>query len=114
MKKLAGIVGLGVLLVNSVALAAGWSQYTTLTSVEVDSVTTGMSGTYLGFSSSVSSNKPACATATLGVLTGSVDSVKTMTSVVTATFLAGKSIRVYWDGTCSGIYGRIAAIEIKN
>jgi hypothetical protein len=113
MKKIAGALGIVSLLVSGAAMAAGFSQYSTIASIEIDAVSSGMSSTYLSFASSVSSNRPACATASLALMSGSTDSVKTMTSLATAAYLGGKSVRVYWDGTCDGTYGRITAIEVK-
>lgn len=110
MKKIAGVVGLFTLLVSSVAMA-GWSSYVSVSSVEIDAVVSGNSLTYLYFSS-VPSGKPSCSTGS-AVMSGSTDSVKAMTNVATAAFLAGKTLRVYWDGTCSGSYGNITAVQMQ-
>jgi hypothetical protein len=113
MKKIAGVVGLLTLLVSSVAMAAaGWGGYATVSSIEVDAVTTGNSLTYVYFST-VPAGKPSCTSTGQAVMTGSTDSVKAMTSVVTAAFLAGRSVRVYYDGTCDSTYGRIAAVQMQ-
>jgi hypothetical protein len=107
-------LGLVTLLLSGSAFAAWSVTPVTLTQVEVDASATASNGTatYLGFAATPS-NKPACGTAPQGELTGSVDNVKGMTSVATAAFLGGKTVRVYWDGTCDGTYARIANILMQ-
>lgn len=113
MKKIVHVAGLlAVALASAVASAAGFSEYAPIQSIEVDGVTTGNSETYLYFTTLPSQNKPACATA--GVLMiGSTDSVKSMTSIATAAFLAGRTVRMYWDGACISTYGKITAIQMN-
>lgn len=101
------------LLVSASALAAG--AYSTnpvgLTVVEVDTSTSATNGTstFLTFAS-WPNNKPACGTGPQAELTGSVDNVKALTSLATAALLSGKTIRVYWDGTCDGTAPRVSNI----
>lgn len=47
------------------------------------------------------------------VVGGSVDNIKAITNVLTAAFLAGKSVLVYWDATCPGGASAIMRAKIQ-
>jgi hypothetical protein len=122
MGKIKYSIGLLILATSSVALAAtfGWSAAATLAQVEVDSTSaTNGTSTFLGFTGgTLPTNHPTCATAVQGILAGSTDNVKAMTTLATAAFLAGRSVKVYWDGTCETAlgfpnYGRIINIQMN-
>lgn len=96
-------IGLACSLVAGAAFATlTWSTSAgTLSQVETDSVSTTVAAngtlTYLGFST-WPNNRPTCTATVQAQLEGSADSVKAMTTLATAAFLAGKGIRVEWDG----------------
>jgi hypothetical protein len=96
-------VGIGALcvLTAATALAAGpWSSAVTIATIEIGNTSTGTS-TYLGFNQSPS-GKPACANSWQAVMSGTADNVKSMTALATSAFFAGRTVQVYWDGTCAG------------
>ena len=109
-KKIASLVVVATALVSGTALAAGpWSSSVTISDIEVDGVTGGTE-TYLNFTSTPS-GKPACGTSSQVFLSGNADAVKAMTSVATAAYLAGRPVKVYWDGTCNGIYAKVIYVR---
>jgi hypothetical protein len=110
MKKIGIIAGISSLLIANYALA-GWSAAVTLTQVETSGDQTS-SGTYLGFSSTPT-GKPSCGTSGQGVLSSSADGIKSMTNLATAALLSGRSVRIDWDGTCSGTYARIVGVILQ-
>jgi hypothetical protein len=115
MKKLALKVGLAGLLVSSVALGAGtWSTNSvTITQLEVDPTSGGNgTSTWLGFNT-MPNNKPTCASGSQANVYGSADHVRSLTSVATAAFLAGRTVRVNWNGSCTGNYGQITHLLVE-
>jgi len=81
--------------------SANWSNNgVRITAVEVDSATQ----TYVTFSA-VPTNFPACGGASIGLISLTVDAQKTLTSLVTNAFLAGKPVTVHWTGACSTVGG---------
>jgi hypothetical protein len=108
------VVGLIALVSTGVALAAGpWSNSVVIATVEIDGVAGGNgTETYLSFASTPT-GKPACGTAGQAVMSGSVDNVKSMTSVATAAFLSGHSVKLYWTGACTGSYAQFNAISMQ-
>jgi hypothetical protein len=100
------------ILVSATALAGTWSNTDArLELIEVDSTGTAPQ-TYVGFTTTPT-GKPACATQSVGVLFGSAEGIKTMTVIANSALLAGRNVQVYWDGTCTSSYGRIAAIRMR-
>ena len=109
-KKICSAVGLSALLVTGTAMAA-WSNAVTITGIEVDPISTG-SQTYLRFSSTPT-GKPGCGTSAQVAFVGNADQIKAMTSLATAAFLSGKTVKVYWDGTCTAsVYANVTLLEI--
>jgi hypothetical protein len=101
-KRLTLWLGVSVLLVSAVAAAYSpqWSAPFMLTSVEVDDAGSG-SATFLGFST-LPATPPPCGTGALQFMaTGSADQVKAVTAMATSAFLAGRQVKVYFDGNCS-------------
>ena len=97
MKKLAiGVAGVACLLASANAFA--WNTTpVALTEVEFDSNTT---LSYIRFAS-VPDGVPTCGkNTTWTTLSGTADGVKAMMALATASYLAGKSLRVNWSGTC--------------
>jgi hypothetical protein len=114
MKKLAALLGLSVVLVSSIAAAAGWSGASRITQFEIDGISDipGFA-VYLGFSS-MPNNRPACATASQGIIVGNLDHVKNVSNLALAAFLGGKTVKVYWTSTCfNGTFGQIERISAQ-
>ncbi len=106
MKYLAATLGILSLLTTNQAFAITQATYNvTITSIEIDDATgTGVPPTYLTFSGDPG-GKPSACTQTLGRLgspTSSSDSIKALTSLATAALLSGKSVKIWWQGTCVG------------
>ena len=118
MKRLALTLGLAGFLVSGVAFA-GWSTNTgvKITQVEADSgtnSTTAPNGTstWIGFSS-LPNNRPGCATGSQAVVAGTAEHIKAVTSLATAAFLAGRTVRVNWSGNCTSGYGHITHLLVE-
>jgi hypothetical protein len=116
MKRLALKLGLAGLLVSSVAFA-GWSTNSgvKITQVEIDpSTTSGANGTasWVGFSP-MPNNKPSCAGGSQVVFVGTAEHVRALTSLATAAFLAGRNVRVNWNGSCTGSYGQVTHLLVE-
>ena len=111
---------LSFVLLSASALAVTWSGPVGLTLVELDPVSSTGTSTYLSFASTPS-GKPGCGTATQGIMIPSAgisaEHVKSMTSLATAAFLAGKNVRVLWGGTCTtvgtDVFGNVTGIIIQ-
>jgi hypothetical protein len=104
-------------LVSSIAFA-GFSTNTgvKIISVEVDpSSITGQNGTATWVSfSPMPNNRPGCATGAQAIFSGSADHIKALTSLATAAFLAGRTVKVNWNGSCSsGSYGQITHLVVE-
>lgn len=108
MKYIAAKVALVMTLVTSTALAAAWSTTSsTIDMVEIDNVSGTGTSTWVGFTSTPN-NKPGCGTQPQCVFMGSAEHVRAMTSLATAAMLAGRPVRVNWEGTCqTGGYAKI-------
>ncbi|HKO51456.1 MAG TPA: hypothetical protein VJV79_27295 [Polyangiaceae bacterium] len=106
-------MSLAGLLASSTALAAGpFSNWLTVSNIEVAPTATGTT-TYLAFSSAPSGRPTACNTDPSVILFGNAEHVKAMTSVALSAFLAGKSIRIYYEGTCEGPYPRVRLLQMQ-
>jgi len=106
-------VGFATVIASGTALAAApWSNAVTISSIEVDPTATS-SVTYLTFTSTPTGRPAACNTATQFEFTGPVDQIKSMTSLATAAFLSGKTVKIYYTGTCDGTYPLISLISIQ-
>lgn len=115
MKKVVStLVGLVALVSAGVAFAAGpWSNAVVVSQVEIDSVAAGNgTETYLSFATTPT-GKPACGTSSQYVMTGSVDHVKAMTALATSALLSGHTVKVYWSGSCTSVYGQIQHIAMQ-
>ncbi|MET0790535.1 MAG: hypothetical protein ABW061_03360 [Polyangiaceae bacterium] len=111
MKKVCGAFGLATVLATGTALAAGpWSSAVNIATIELDPTATGTS-TYFSFASAPS-GKPACGTSSQSIVVGPAEHVKAVTNLATAAFLAGKQVKVYWEGTCDTSYAKIQLITI--
>jgi hypothetical protein len=111
MKKVCAAFGLATALASSTALAAGpWSGPVNIATIELDPTGTGTS-TYFSFASAPS-GKPACGTSSQAIVVGPAEHVKAVTNLATAAFLAGKQVKVYWEGTCDTTYARVQLITI--
>jgi hypothetical protein len=119
-KAFSVFLGLSAMLATTAALAAGWSTNAIkVTNIELGASAAGVSETYLQFSSApngaVPSVKPACATSSWVKVDGSADFVKAVTTLATTSMLSGKTVRVYWKGTCDATYttmGLISRLEL--
>ncbi len=115
MKKLAVKLGLAGFLLSGAAWA-GWSTNTVkITQVEIDpSSDAGANGTasWIGFST-LPNNRPACATGSQAVLVGTPEHVRALTSLATAAFLAGRTVRVNWNGSCKSSYGQVTHLLVE-
>jgi hypothetical protein len=116
MKKIMGAgVRIGVVMAILVAAgtalaAASWTSYGTISNIEVDDTGTGTS-TYLTFTTAPT--RPTCGTSTQLIAAGSADNVKAMTATATAAFLAGRTVKVWLDWTCSGSYARFTGLAVQ-
>jgi len=108
-------LGLGlVLLLVSSAASAGWSttDRVRINRIELASVSA-VSTTYLAFST-MPNGRPSCATASEGIVEGSLENKSLITDVATTAYLAGKKVRVYWNGQCTNSRGQITRILIEH
>jgi hypothetical protein len=97
--------------VSAAASAGVWSNVVQIASIEVDDTGTGTS-TYLAFTTTAT-GKPSCGTSGQVIVSGSVDNVKAITALATSAFLAGRSVKVYFDGTCSGVYAKFPLFSLQ-
>lgn len=113
MNRIAIVSGISTLLFASIAFAATWSGDVLLSAVEKSAPsTTGDADTYLIFASTPT-GKPGCATSAQGLIYTTDEGEIAMTAVATAALLSGRPVRVYWDASCSGNYGRIIGVQLK-
>ena len=128
-KKVAGVVGMLALLASSTAMALSLTNPLSIKSIETDATSgtcTGSSGctgngsiTYVQFTTvpaGANPAAPACTTSTDTVVLyspqGQAEAIKSMSSIATAAFLAGKTVRIFYDGTCSSGYARVVSIQM--
>jgi hypothetical protein len=106
-------LGLSLVLLSSSA-SAGWSSTENVRINRIEIVSSSaVSTTFLAFSS-MPNNRPSCHTATEAVVEGSVEHKVLVTEVATAAYLAGKKVRVYWNGQCaSGGRGQVTRILVQ-
>ena len=101
--KIAGcLLGMASVLATGTALASlTWSNPVMLSGLDVES--TGTSGALVVWvnTATTPSNVPSCATGGYE-LTGTADAVKTMTATATSMFLAGKPVKLLWNGCVAG------------
>jgi len=110
-KKIAIVFGLIATLGGAKAFAGTWSGTTNVASVEIDDTGSGTS-TYLSFTSAPT-GKPACGTSSQVIVGGSTDNVKAITAAAMSAFLAGRDVKMWWDGTCSGTYARFTLFTVQ-
>lgn len=112
-KGLSLVFGLTTLIASGTALAVGpWSNAVNIASIEVDPTATS-TVTYLSFTSTPTGRPAACNTGSQYEFTGPVDQIKSMTSLATAAFLSGKTVKIYFTGTCDGGYPLISLLAIQ-
>ena len=117
MKKLTYVAGIAALLISGSAFG-DLSNAVLLTSVEIDGGEPGTTNpitTYLEFATTPV-GKPTCGGTRPSFLQGSPEQMKAQTSLALAAFLAGKKVKVFWQGACSTIgtsqYAKISHITI--
>jgi hypothetical protein len=113
MNRFALKLGLSGFFVSTVAFA-GWSTNSVkITQIEIGP-SSGANGTstYIGFSQ-MPNNRPSCATGSQAVFAGTADHVRALTSVATAAFLAGRTVRVNWNDSCTRSYGHVTHILVE-
>lgn len=96
------------------AWAAAWSGPATIASVDVESDASASNGTttYLTFTPTAPANRPTCGTTNAQAeMIGTAEHVRAMTSLATAAFLAGRTIKVYWAG-CNSVYPTISMLQV--
>lgn len=113
-KRILAAVGLVSALVSGAAFAVGpWSNSVVISQIEVDSVPGGNgTETYLSFATTPT-GKPACGTSSQYVLTGSADHQKSMTALATSAQLSGRTVKVYWAGTCTSVYAHVQHLAMQ-
>jgi len=112
-KKLLLGVSIAGLLMSGTALADGpFSNWGNITNIELGPTSTGTS-TYLVLSPAPSGRPNGCKTDPQVVLFGPAEHVKAMTSLALSAFLAGKSVRFYYEGTCEGPYARVKMMQMQ-
>lgn len=111
--KLALGLAAGTMFLSSAALAA-WSDAVYIKTIESGASDGSAGVAYLEFTTTPA-NKPACGTAGQVRLSGTADNVKSLQSVALAAFLAGKRVKVYFDGTCvaGSTYAKVPVITIQ-
>jgi hypothetical protein len=114
LKTISALFALFTMLAAGVAMAAGpWSSAVLISGIELDPVGTTGTSTYLRFASTPS-GMPACGTAGQVFLSGGSDHVKAMTTLSTAAFLAGRTVKMYWEGGCTaGVYANVLDLAIQ-
>lgn len=117
MKRLVASAALILALAPGASAWAGtWSGPATVASVQIEPDASASNGTatYLLFTPAVPANRPTCGSVTNSYsgMTGSADHVRALTSLVTAAFLAGRQVKVYWTGGCSGITPLISMVQV--
>jgi hypothetical protein len=116
-----GAICMSVVLTQGMAWASTpiWSNAVTIASIELDPNPGGsyQSSTYLTFTTPPTgrpgSAPTVCNTSAFVILTGPADHIKAMTTLATAAFLAGRTVKLYWDGTCTGAYANVQNISIS-
>lgn len=106
MKKIASLITTAAILASGSAYAGGTtSAPMTIKSVEVDGGENGTTNGPYGFVNFTNATgKPACGGTAPGILIGSPEQIKAMTSLATAAFLAGRQVIVLWSGDCTQTY----------
>lgn len=130
-KKMAGIAGLVATLVAGTALAAAYSNPVIIKIVELADQSTNCTGsggcvgngaqTILTFATTptgASPGRPTCGDAAAASVvlyspTGQVEHIKSMTNVASSAFLAGKAVRIFYEGGCTGGVARAKAILMQ-
>jgi len=109
-KTIGTLVGMSAILAASTAAAAlTWSNFVTLSGVDVEAQGTTGVIVWVG-STTAPTNKPACGTAGEYELYGSADAVKAITNTATAAYLAGKQVKLLFDGACDGSYAHVVGV----
>jgi hypothetical protein len=129
--KMAGVAGLVCLLAAGTALAASYSNPVTVQIVEIADLATTCNGsagcvgngsqtivTLTSAPTGASPARPTCGngapnSVVLYSPTGQIDHIKAMTNVVSSAFLAGKSVRVFYDTTCTDGVARVKAVLMQ-
>ena len=101
MKKIALLIGILALASGSIAQAAGWSGLVRITSLETSEVSGLGLGVWVAFNPAAPFGTLSCANPTEFILSGSVTSVERMKSLAQDSMLFSRSVRAYWNGTCS-------------
>jgi hypothetical protein len=112
-KKVAAALGLLTALTAGTALAIGpWSNAVLISGIELDPATGAYgSSTYLSFTSTPSGMPSGCSS-TYALLTGPPDHLKAMTTLATSAMLAGRTVKLYWNG-CTGSYPNVYLISMQ-
>lgn len=111
-KMVASLFGLSAILAAGTAMASlTWSNFVTLSGLDVES--TGASGALIVWvgTTTTPTNKPSCGTSTAYELSGSADAVKALISAANSAYLAGKPVKLLWDGTCDSSYAKVVGIS---
>jgi len=130
-KKIAAVAGLICLLVAGTAMALSYSVPVGVRSIEIADTTTTCNGstgcvgngtqtvvTLLSTPTGAVPGRPSCGDATPAIVvlyspTGQIDHIKSMTNIATSAFLAGKTLKVFYEGGCSDGVARAKAIVIQ-
>ena len=96
------------------AMAVGlWSSAVLISGIEVDPVGTTVTSTYLRFVSTPSGT-PSCGTAPQVFLAGGSHHVESMTTLSTAAFLGGRTVKMYGDGGwTAAVYANVMDLAIQ-
>jgi hypothetical protein len=115
-KKVAAAFGLLAVLTTATAMAIGpWSNAVMISGIELDpNPAAGAYGslTYLSFTSTPTGIPSTCNTSGYFLLVGPPDHLKAMTAMATSAMLAGRTVKLYWNG-CTGPYPNIYLISMQ-
>ena len=113
MKKICMAIAVTISVAAGTVMAAGpWSNTVSIASVEIDPTATGTS-TFLDFTSAVTGKPTACNNLSQVIFVGPADHVKAMTTLATGAFLAGRQVRIYYDGGCTVLSG-VSYANVQN
>lgn len=113
MKKIALLIGVLALTSGGIAQAAGWSGLVRITSLETSEVSGLGLGVWAVFNIAPFGTL-SCAHPTEFILSGSATNVERMKSLAQDSILFSRSIRAYWDGTCSSSgYPVIRGLQLR-